>query len=186
MGGFLGVISVLFGKLAGDKTVVLFDQRFRTLFETCTIFIRPPVVELAVTVILAALIVETMTDLVADNRADTTIIGRIVSLGIEERRLQNRRREDNHVERGLIVGVHCLRVHQPFVTIHRLAGFGQLITVFIQGCGPHIIHKPGVIAHVKRRVIAPMIRVSDFRGELRQLLQRLGLGRFTQPVAGAD
>ena len=54
---------------------------------------RPPVDQIAVQVELGPLVVELVAHLMADDRADPTIVYRRVSVGVEERRLQDRGRE---------------------------------------------------------------------------------------------
>ena len=47
--------------------------------------------QLAVAVVLRALVVEAVADLVADHRADAAVVDRVVGVRIEERRLQDAR-----------------------------------------------------------------------------------------------
>ena len=56
---------------------------------------RPPVAQRAGGVDGAALVVEAVGQLMADDTADRAIIERRVGVGIEDRRLQDRRREDD-------------------------------------------------------------------------------------------
>src|SRR5439155_15862438 len=68
-------------------------QLCRALFELLRIVRRPPIAEVAVAVRLPALIVEAVADLVADDRSDRAVVDRIVGIDVEERRLENARRE---------------------------------------------------------------------------------------------
>jgi hypothetical protein len=61
----------------------------------------PPVAQHAVAVGLAALVVEAVADLVADDAADAAVVDGRVGVGIEERRLQDGGREDDLVAGGL-------------------------------------------------------------------------------------
>ena len=63
-------------------------------------FRAPPVAKHAVRIELAALVVEAVAHLVADDRADRTVIDRRIGVRIEERRLQDRRREGDLVGRA--------------------------------------------------------------------------------------
>ena len=56
-----------------------------------------PVAQIAVGIELAAPIVEAVAHLVADDAADAAIVDRVVRVGIEERRLQDRRRKHDFV-----------------------------------------------------------------------------------------
>src|ERR1700734_1165195 len=85
--------------------------------------------QIAAAVVLTALIVETMADLVADDGADAAIVGRIVRLGVEERRLQNRSREHDLIQLGIVIGIDSLSVHAPFGAIDWLAEFVEIALV---------------------------------------------------------
>jgi hypothetical protein len=84
----------------------------------------PPVGDVAVAVVLRALVVEAVADLVADDRADAAVVGGVVGLGVEERRLQDRGREHDLVHPRVVVGVDRLRGHQPLVVVDRFAELG--------------------------------------------------------------
>ena len=81
--------------------VVLRDQRLCPRAELVSVLVGPPVHQVAVTVVFGALVVEAVADLVADHRTDAAVVGRVVGLGVEERRLQNRCGEDDLVHPGL-------------------------------------------------------------------------------------
>ena len=59
-----------------------------------------------------------MTDLVADDRTDPAIVDGVVSLDVEEWRLQDGRREDDLIAQWVVIGIDRLGEHQPFVRIH--------------------------------------------------------------------
>ena len=179
-------VGVFLGQLLRHKTVVLGDQRTGAGLEVLAILIGPPVVELAVAVVLRTLVVKTVADFVADHRADATIVGCIFGLRIEERRLQNRRREHDDIHARLVVGVHRLRVHQPLVFVCRLADLGQLVAGLIEVCGLGVLGWQRVCGWIQCRVVSPMVGVADFRREFGELLQCLGLGVFAQPIGIGD
>ena len=58
-----GIVGVLFRELGRYECVVLVDELLRELFEIGFVFFGPPIVELAVAIILGTLIVETVADL---------------------------------------------------------------------------------------------------------------------------
>ena len=84
-------VDVLAGQGARLEAVVLRDQRLRLHLEGRLVVGGPPVVEVAVAVVLRALVVEAVADLVADDRADAAVVLGRVGVGREERRLQDRR-----------------------------------------------------------------------------------------------
>ncbi len=71
-------------------TGILSDQSVGEFLKGGSVGVSPPVPEVAVTVVLAALIVEAVADLVPDDCSDAAVIDGIVGFRIEERRLQNR------------------------------------------------------------------------------------------------
>jgi hypothetical protein len=52
---------------------------------------------------------------VADHGTDAAVVDRVVAVGVEERRLQDRGREVDRVVGGVVVRVDRLRGHAPFV-----------------------------------------------------------------------
>ena len=62
------------GRLARLEAVVLLDQRLRLHLEGRLVVGRPPVVEVAVAVVLRALVVEAVADLVADDGTDAAVV----------------------------------------------------------------------------------------------------------------
>ncbi len=107
-------------QLLGDERVVLRDERPRPLLEGRAVLLGPPVGELPVAVEARALVVEAVPDLVPDDRADRTVVRGRIAFCREERRLQDRGREHDLVEPGVVVRVHRLRRHEPFVAVDRM------------------------------------------------------------------
>ncbi len=119
-------------RLAG---AVLRDQRVGLGLELLVVGRAEPAgraEQVAVAVVLAALVVEAVADLVADHRADGAVVHRIVRTGIEERRLQHRGREHDFVHLGVVVGVDGLRRHAPLAAIDRLAELVEVALVLEQ------------------------------------------------------
>jgi len=93
-----GKVADVFAKrqLAVDKqagldfvAVKLLDDARCTLVELGTVGVGPPHFEVTVGVETAARIVKPVGDLVADDAADSTVIDRVVSVKVKERRLQD-------------------------------------------------------------------------------------------------
>src|SRR5690606_42012420 len=87
------VVDAVAGELCRLARVVLRDELRGALLERGAILGRPPVVEAAVAVEPRALVVEAVADLVADDRVDRAVVGRRIPVLVEERVLQDRRRE---------------------------------------------------------------------------------------------
>ncbi len=131
---------MLVRSLLRRQGVVLPDQRPGPGFERLPIPCIPPVGEPAVTVILGTLVVEAVADLVTDDRADRSVVGRIVAARIEERILQDRSREHDLVHAGVVVGDRLGR-HVPFVAVDRFADLVQLAVELESVSGPHVDHQ---------------------------------------------
>lgn len=69
----------------GDQLVILSDEGLGALFERRPVGIRPPVLEFARAVVPAALVVESVPDLVTELRRRSAVVRRRVTGGVEER-----------------------------------------------------------------------------------------------------
>ena len=114
------------GSCAGSKPSYCSISIFGALLELLAVGVGPPVVQVAVAVVLRALVVEAVADLVADDRADAAVVDRVVGVEVEERRLQDRGREDDLVHPRVVVGVDRLGRHEPLVAVDRLAELARL------------------------------------------------------------
>ena len=126
-----------------------------------------------------------MSHLMADYHADCTVVHSIVRIHIEERRLQDSCREADFIGSRVIISVHCLRSHQPFILVYRFAGFGNHFVV-IPFVGTLDICPVRIIFDLQCGVIFPFIRITYFYMEGCQFLQRFFLGRFTHPFQTFD
>ena len=174
-------------ELPRHELLVLGDQRLCARTEFGAVAVGPPVDEVAVAVVLGALVVEAVADLVADHRADAAVVGGVVGFGVEERRLQNRCGKDDFVHAGVVVGVHGLRRHEPLVAVHGAAELRQLAVVADRVAALVVAVQVGAVDH-QARVVPPPHRVADLGGELVQLGQRplTRLRRHPLQVVDAD
>src|ERR1051325_5672289 len=85
--------------------VLRFDDR-RPRVVVLHILSRPPIPEIAFGIELSALIVEPVRQLMADDAANSAVVGRIVGLRADEGGLQNARGKDYLVEVRIVVGVN--------------------------------------------------------------------------------
>ncbi len=172
---------------AGREPVVLLDQRLCANAEFGAVIVGPPVDQVAVAVIFGTLVVETVADLMADDRPDAAVVGGVVGLGVEERRLQDRRGKDDLVHSGVVVGVDGLRRHEPLVAVDGTAELGQIALV-LQRVAALVVAVQVVTGDDERRVVAPLRGVADLRRELVEFLQRPlpGLRRHPLQVGDAD
>src|SRR5580704_491928 len=89
-----------------DVAVELRFNARGTFLEILQIVGRPPVLQIAVAVKLAPLVVETVSYLVTDDRAHSAVVHGVVRFGIVEGRLQDSRGEDDFVHAAIVVSVH--------------------------------------------------------------------------------
>jgi hypothetical protein len=113
---------------------------------------RPPVLEVAALVELAALVVEAVRDLVADRRrADVAVHQRVVDLRVGDAgQDEHRRRHDDLVVRRAVVGVVRLRRHLPLLPVDRLVELGDVV-VGLPDAAAHDVQQEGVAADLVAR-----------------------------------
>ena len=126
-----------------------------------------------------------MGHLVADHTADGAVVDRRIRVRIEERRLQDRRREDHLVVQRVVVGVDLLRDHAPLGLVGGLARPRRLPRPF-KGLGPGHVAEIVPVADVQPAVVPELVRIADLDDIAVQLLQRLGLGLGAHPVQLLD
>ena len=167
------------------EAFVLGPQPFGPGVEALGILGRPPVLQDPVAVGLAALVVEAVADLVADDAADAAIVHRHVRLRVEEGRLQDGGGEDDLVQGGVVIGIHGLGRHAPFAAVHRLVHPGHVpVPVRHLGAEHRAIEVIGL--HHHGGIVAEMVRIADLHGELGELGLGRGLGLGAHPVQLVD
>ena len=169
----------------GAVAVVLLGQRIGLGGEVLAVGRGPPVAQVAVAIGLAALVVETVADFMADDGADGAIVDGVVRVGVEERRLQDGRGEDDFIHRRAVIGVHRLRRHAPLFAVDRFAQLGHLARGTKISGAHHVAHQVA-LDDLQLRVIAPFVRIGDLRRELGQLGLRFFLGFRAHPVQRVD
>ena len=70
-----------------------------------------------------------MAHLMTDYYTNTTIVERVVSIHVKERRLQNTSWEANLIGSRTIVSIYCLRSHVPLCWVNRLAKLVNLLLI---------------------------------------------------------
>jgi len=107
--------------------IVLRRQPHAGRAEARQIGLAPPVAEAPVGVELRALIIEAVTDLVANRGANVAEIERRWIMRVKKRRLEDTRRKIQGVHRWQVYGVYGLRRHHPLGPIDRLAEFRERV-----------------------------------------------------------
>src|SRR5690606_626064 len=109
-------------------------------------------------------------DLVADDRTDRTVVDRVVSLEIEERRLKNAGRERDLVVGTRIRSVHGRRREEPTRLVRRLADVGDIPFDLEGSCTKDVAGIRGTV-DIEALVSARMFVIADLSlvgGEFRQ------------------
>ena len=154
--------------------------------ESLGIFGSPPISHISVLVEETALVVETVSHLVADDNADGSVVHCIISVRIVERRLENRSREADFVGRRVVIGIHRLRAHQPFSLVHRFSEASQVVLYTPESSLADVLVVACRRVYVERGIILPLVRIAYFYGESIQFLVSLCLGGITHPVKRVD
>src|SRR5437660_12666156 len=115
----------------------------------------PPVAQVTVAVELAALVVEAMRHLVADDGSGSAVVKRHVTAGVEERRLEDTGRKIDAVVLRAVEGVDCGSGHAPFGLVGRLADSGDALVVGDLGAA-HGVTVEIVAGDGELAVIAPL------------------------------
>ena len=111
--------------------VILLAEHVGLGLEGLVVRVIPPAVHITLLVEEPALVVEAVGHLVADHHADGAIVDCVVSVGVEERRLEYGCREADFVGGRVVIGIDGLRGHMPFARIGRLAELVEIL-----GCPP--------------------------------------------------
>ena len=154
---------------------------FGTLLELLGIRCRPPVFEVAVLIELTSLIIEAVSHLMADHNPYCPVVESVIGIHIEERILKNPRRKANLVRGGIIVSIHGLRRHIPFVPIDGLRGLIEHLA-HSKLHSPFDIRKVRIFFYLKRRIIFPFVGVTDLHIERIQFIDCFGFRRIAHPV----
>ena len=157
------------------------------LYKVFSISFFPPVVHISVLVIVTSLVIKSVSHLVADNHTDGTIVECVISVHVEERILQNTCRKADFIGCRIIVGIYCLWIHVPVVTIHRLTycmidapSVPELRALF------HIFVIRFRWIYLQSAQICPLVRIAHFYIECIKLKQGIYLGRIVHPTLCGD
>lgn len=140
----------------------------------------PPIAEVAGGVVAAALVVEAVDDLVADDGADHAVVDGVVGVEVEEGWLEDAGGENDLVGGGLEVGVDGGRGHGPLGFIHFLAEAVEAAAGFVVIGGAAVAKVVGA-GDGDGGDIAPRIRMADTGDEAVELGEGLGAGGGRHP-----
>ncbi|MBG9885282.1 hypothetical protein ABE10_01500, partial [Bacillus toyonensis] len=181
-----GAVDVMFrAQPLRDQSVVLCDEALRALLEGGAIVVGPPVLQLALSVVAAALVVEAVADLMADHAPDPAVVRRRVAPGVEERVLEDRGGEHDLVHERVVVGVDHLRRHEPLVAVDGLADLADR-AVMLEDRRPAHVADEVVRLDRDGGVVTPGLGVADLGRERVELGERALPRLLPHPLQGRD
>ena len=174
-------------RVDGHVAVVLCDDPLRALLELLLVGRRPPTLEVALLVELAALVIEAVRDLVADRAPRGVAVDqRVVDQGVGDAgQDEGGRRQHDLVVRRVVVGIVSLRRHLPLGAIDRLVELGDVV-VALPFVAADRVPQERIALHLVVRVVLPLHRIADLLGHRVQLLERPLLGGRAHPVEVPD
>ena len=122
----------------------------------------------------------------ADNHTYGSIVISIVGLHIEERRLKDTGREADFIGRRVIVSVHRLRSHVPFVTVDRLVQLLVYDICQIELIAAHDVGPVTVVLDFQARIVAPFVGIAHLDIERSQFVQSHFLRLVAHPILYFD
>ena len=146
----------------------------------------PPVGHVAVLVEQASLVVESMGHLVADHDSDGAVVDGVVSLGIEERRLEYACGEAYLVGSGIVVCIDGLGRHEPFLLVHGLAEIGEIVGHVPSGDSAHVLEVAQGRIDLEGGIVFPFVGITYLDVEGGEFLLGPGLGFVAHPFQVFD
>ena len=178
-------VGVGFGIVEDLDGVECVDEYLSVLLEVGGILLGPPVVEVAVLVVVAALVVETVGEFVSDDHSDGAVVGGIVSVELEERRLEDSCGEADFVGGGVVVGVDGLRRHLPFVAIDGLVDFAHIVG-HIELVAADDVGVVAVVLDFEAAIVAPFVGIADLDEDGGEFFVCVSLGLVAHPGGHID
>ena len=164
---------------------ILVDDAGGPLLEAFGVGGRPPVLQVALRVELAPLVVEAVRQLVADHTAGGPVVQRRVGLGVVEGRLEDAGREVDVVLERVVIRVDRGRRHAPLALVERLPDAIHLAAE-LELVGALRVAERIAARDRQRTVVAPLVRVADLVGHGMKLDDRLLLGGIAHPRQAVD
>lgn len=121
----------------------------------------------------------------ADDYAYRTVVDCVVGIRVEERRLKNGGREANLVGRRVVVGVHGLRAHEPFVLIDRFADLREHV-VHLEDVRAAHVRPVRIVLDVEGGIVAPCVRITYLHTESGEFLLCAGFRFVAHPRQRLD
>ena len=121
----------------------------------------------------------------ADHGANRAVVHPVVSIRVEERRLQNAGRKHNLVHVRVVIRVHGRRRHAPIGAIDRLADLLQ-IAVGFKLSGTHCVQHVRAAVDLQQRIIEPFVGIADLDVHRGKFLERFFFCGLVHPIERFD
>ncbi len=174
-------VGIDLGVVANLDFIEPVNQHLCVLLETGGILGLPPVVQVAVLVVVAALVVETVGHLMTNHHSDGTIVESIVGIHVEEGFLQDACGETNLVGSGVVVGVDRLRSHAPFGLVHRFVNLRHHIGD-VELVAADNISEVAVVLDFQATIVAPLVGIAHLHHNGGQFLDSALFGTLAHPL----
>ena len=120
-----------------------------------------------------------------NHHTDSTVVGGIVGIELEERRLQDCCGEANLVGGGVVVGIHGLRSHAPLVLVDGLVDFAEHV-VHVELVATHHVGIITVVFDFEAAVVAPLVGVTNLDVDGAQFGMGVNFGAVGHPFGHVD
>ena len=154
--------------------------------EACAVFVCPPVEHVTVLVELATLVIEAVRHLVTDDNTNRAVVEGIVGIHVKEGVLQNTCGEADLVAGGVVVGIHRLGSHVPFLLVHRFVQEREAVSLFELSRALEVGVIGVSLVDVEVRVVAPFVGITYLDGEGFEFFDGFCLGLVAHPFGSAD
>ena len=180
-----GTVGIGFRIVENLDSVEGVDKDLLVVVEVLRVFLGPPVVEVAVLVVVATLVVEAVGQLVTDDNTNSAIVSGIVSIELEERRLEDSCGEADFVGCWVVVGVDRLRSHTPLIAVDGLVDLAEHI-IHIELVAANDVGIVAVVLDFKSAVVTPFVGIANLYVDSAELSVCVGLGLIGHPSSHID
>src|SRR5580704_13513596 len=158
-----------------DEVAVLLHFAVRFLVKVFAILGGPPVREVAVTVELAAFVIEAVGEFMSYDAANVAIVRRVRCVTVIQRRLKDASREVDIIGTGVVISVDRRRSNEPLPAIYGLADLCQLAPVLEIG-GAQRVPESVVPRDNQIGIVSPVVGIPDLVSHRTQLFSGPNFG----------
>src|SRR5205807_206293 len=153
-----GEAAIQFQIVDRGKAAVLVGNATGAFLKFLCVFQSPPIAEISLGIELAALIVKTVGEFMANHQADSAKIDRIIHIAVEEGGLQDARRENDLVMQWIVESIYGGGRDVPLSLVYRFSDLHELPVVF-KFAGPGKVAGKIVASNIELAVVAPFLGI---------------------------